>query len=145
MAGGSLSGRELTREHGEGASPGPTTWLVCVCAPWFRLMAASFAVSKAFARTSKASTVMPPISELTTWYGEVGQASDANVLWVVSPQSTDGRRCPQKHWTSAKTTRFMNRTSLFHSFEPPKTKRSSIMTAEAVRLAKKHPNPVAAE
>ena len=46
MAGGSLSGRELTRE---GALPGPTTWLVCVCVctPWFRLMAASlFTVSK---------------------------------------------------------------------------------------------------
>ena len=39
--------------------------------------------------------------------------------WVVSnsPQSTDGRRCPQKHWTSTKTTIFRNRTNLFHSFE----------------------------
>ena len=43
---------------------------VCVCAPWFRFMAASFAVSKAFARTSKASTVMPTI-ELTTDMGRL--------------------------------------------------------------------------
>ena len=62
---------ELTLERGGGASPGPMTLLVCVLLGLAGLMAASlFAISKAFARTSKASTVMPSI-ELTTDMGKL--------------------------------------------------------------------------
>ena len=132
----------------------PWTWwrrlarpndLTCVCAPWFRLMAASlFAVSKAFARTSKASTVMPPI-ELKTDMGrleklQMGMSfrsfqhrarTDVDVR-----RNTERRRKPPDSGTER---------GCFILSKPPKTKRSSIITAEGDRLAKNHPNPVAEE
>ena len=96
---------------------------------------------KAFARISKASTIMPPIGLTTNIgrYGEVGEASDGNVLGsfrihhrartdVDVHRNTERRLKPPYSGTG--------RTCFILS-KPPKTKRSSIMMAEGDRLAKK--------
>ena len=90
-------------------------------------------------------------SHATDWthnrYGEVGEPSDGNVLWVVSPQSTDVRTSMsgetlyvgENHQTQEQ-----NEAVSFFRNPKDQTKLNHDGRGR-YRLAEKHPNPVAEE
>ena len=131
MAGGSSSGRELIRE---GASPGPTTWLVCVllgldswrprCSPFQRHLpehpklrqSCHWLNSQPIWGGWRNFRWECPPGRFTTEHGRTSMSA-----------GTERRRKPPDSGTER---------ACFILSKPPKTKRSSIMTAEGDRLAK---------